>query len=91
LKERILQVVSAFNLEIEDIYPTVVADNRETFPFIKYRNAIAHGRRNEIDYKDLPSELYRQQLLLERLIFHLIGFDAREVKYLKPWKGVKPF
>jgi hypothetical protein len=91
LKESILQVVSSFILEIEDIYPSVLADNQKTFPFIKYRNAIAHGRRNEIDYKDLSSELYRQQLLLERLIFHWIGFDARKVKYLKLWEGVKSY
>jgi hypothetical protein len=95
IKDRILQVVDKLGVQIEDIYPTVFKErNKEnglSFPFIKYRNAIAHGRRNEIDHEDLPSELYRQQLLLERLIFHWIGFDARKVKYLRLWEGVKPY
>ena len=91
LKQRILQVVSKWDVEIKDIYPTVFADNKKQFPFIYYRNKLAHGERNKIDYNDLPSELYRQQLLLERLIFHWIGFDARKVKYLKLWEGVKPY
>jgi hypothetical protein len=95
IRERILQVVIALKVQIVDVYPSVWADREndkgKTFPFITYRNHLAHGRRDEIDYKDLPSELYRQQLLLERLIFHWIGFDARKVKYLKLWEGVKSY
>jgi len=91
LRERILQVISPLNVQIDDIYPSVLSDGPKTFPFIKYRNDLAHGRRREIDYKDLPSELYRQQLILERLILHWIGFDARRVDYLKLWEGVNPY
>lgn len=91
LRDYILGVVEFLRVQMDDVYPSVSLSNVETFPFVKYRNAIAHGRRKEINYKDLPRELYRQQLLLERLIFHWIGLDAREIGHLKLWPGVSPF
>lgn len=93
IREKIIDVCNGLTVKLNDIYPSVIKTESDfTFPFIKYRNAIVHGRRGDIDYEDIIDETEREQMLLERLIVHWLGADAGEVPYLgRLWEGIKPF
>ncbi|HVN49457.1 MAG TPA: hypothetical protein VMU30_11645 [Bacteroidota bacterium] len=90
--EYLLRIISMYNIDIHDIYPSV--NPKKSFPFITYRNNIMHGKREKSDYMItsilLYNELLRQQTLLERLIIHWLGYDARKIEYLN-WQGIKPY
>ena len=80
-------------VRLDDIYPSVLKESSgRTFPFIKYRNRIVHGRLAEVPLVDLVEEIDRQQFLLERLLIHWIGIDSKRIYYLEnlPY-GVKPY
>ena len=93
LKDRLRRICLELKVRLDDIYPSVLKESSgRTFPFIKYRNRIVHGRLAEVPLVDLVEEIDRQQFLLERLLIHWIGIDSKRIYYLEnlPY-GVKPY
>lgn len=93
VREKIVDACSELGVNLNDIYPAVTQTGSDlTFPFIKYRNAIVHGRRNEVNYQDIIDEIEREQMLLERLIVNWLGADSAQVPYLDHlWHGFRSY
>jgi hypothetical protein len=83
LRDRLLETVHRLDVDISDIYPSVLSNAGKTFPFIGFRNKILHGQRDKIkDIRHFLDELTRQEFLLHRLILHSIGVNVKAISVL---------
>lgn len=95
LRERLFLLANAESSYFKDLYPTLfptidgVNKTERTFPFIKIRNDLSHGRITNYSMDFVSEELDRLQLLFERLLCKWIGVDCATVPYLKDTPHIK--